>query len=165
MGRPIAREITHPVRNLKVEGRKKDVDKVEAFGGRLREPPPGESLMDRKRFARLVAEAVATLPPVFQDKMSNLEVVIEAWPRREDLEEVGLAPDETLFGLYRGVPLTERGVEAPPVPDQIVIFQGPIESCCDGEAEIREEVRRTVLHEVAHHFGIGEERLAELGWE
>jgi len=121
--------------------------------------------MDRKRFARLVAEALATLPPLFQEQLTNLEVVIEAWPRKEDLEEVGLDPGETLLGLYRGVPLTERGVEAPLMPDQIVIFQGPIESCCMDDHEIREEVRRTVVHEVAHHFGIGEERLEELGWD
>jgi predicted Zn-dependent protease with MMP-like domain len=125
----------------------------------------GECFVDRKRFARLVAEALAALPPVFQEKMTNLEVVIEAWPRREDLEEMDLEPGETLFGLYRGVPLTERGIEPPLIPDQIVIFQGPIESCCGDDEEIREEVRRTVLHEIAHHFGIGEGRLAELGWE
>jgi predicted Zn-dependent protease with MMP-like domain len=121
--------------------------------------------MDRKRFTRLVAEALATLPPLFQEKLTNLEVVIEAWPRKEDLEEVGLDPEDDLFGLYRGVPLTERGVEPPLMPDQIVIFQGPIESYCMDDTEIREEVRRTVVHEVAHHFGIGEERLEELGWD
>jgi predicted Zn-dependent protease with MMP-like domain len=121
--------------------------------------------MDRKRFARLVTQALTNLPPVFQEKLNNLEVVVEDWPRKEDLEEMDLAPDDTLFGLYRGIPLTERGIEPPVVPDQIVIFQGPIESACADETEIRAEVRRTVLHEIAHHFGIGEERLAELGWD
>ena len=120
--------------------------------------------MRRKQFAELVAEALASLPSKFRAKLKNVEVVIEAWPKAEELEEVGIGPEETLFGLYRGVPLTERGVEAPLIPDQIVIFQGPIEACCGTEAEIREEIRRTVLHEIAHHFGIGEERLEELGW-
>jgi predicted Zn-dependent protease with MMP-like domain len=120
--------------------------------------------MRRKQFAKLVAEALASLPPTFGAKLKNIEVVIEAWPKEEELEEVGIGPEETLFGLYRGVPLTERGVEVPWMPDQIVIFQGPIEACCETEAEMREEIYRTVLHEIAHHFGIGEERLEELGW-
>lgn len=120
--------------------------------------------MERQRFERLVAEAMASLPPRFRAKLSNVQVVIEAWPRAEDLEGLSLEPGETLFGLYRGVPLTERGIERPLMPDQIVIFQGPIERSCRSDEEIRGEVRRTVLHEIAHHFGIGDERLSELGW-
>jgi predicted Zn-dependent protease with MMP-like domain len=120
--------------------------------------------VERKRFARLVSEALASLPPQFQAKLSNVEVVIEACPQAEDLEGMSHEPGETLFGLYRGVPLTERGIETPLMPNQIVIFQGPIEHYCTSDREIREEVRLTVLHEIAHHFGIGEERLAELGW-
>lgn len=120
--------------------------------------------MRRKRFEKLVAEVFASLPPPFRRKLKNVEVVIESWPKEEELAEVGVGPEGTLFGLYRGVPLTERGVEPPLIPDQIVIFQGPIEASCKTEGEIREEIRRTLLHEIAHHFGIGEERLEELGW-
>lgn len=124
----------------------------------------GEWCMERKRFERLVADAVASLPLQFRAELRNVEVVVEAWPRAEDLEQLSLEPGETLLGLYRGVPLTERGIESPLMPDQIVIFQGPLERVCRSDEEIREEVRRTVLHEIAHHFGIGDERLTELGW-
>ena len=121
--------------------------------------------MNRKRFARLVAEALETLPEELRSRMANVEVVIADWPAPEDLEEAGLGPEDTLFGLYQGTPLPERGVEAPPLfPDKITIFQGPLEEWCAGDAEIREEIRTTVVHEIAHHFGIGEERLTELGW-
>lgn len=121
--------------------------------------------MNRKRFARLVTKALETLPEEFRSRMANVEVVIADWPTPEDLEEAGLGPEDTLFGLYQGTPLPERGVEAPPLfPDKITIFQGPLEEWCDGDAEIREEIRTTVVHEIAHHFGIGEERLTELGW-
>lgn len=121
--------------------------------------------MNRKRFARLVAEALENLPEEFRERMANVEVVIADWPTLEDLEEAGLGPEDTLFGLYQGTPLPERGVETPPLfPDKITIFQGPLEEWCEGDAQIREEIRTTVVHEVAHHFGIGEDRLTELGW-
>ena len=121
--------------------------------------------MNRKRFARLVAEVLETLPEEFRVRMANVEVVIADWPTLEDLEEAGLGPEDTLFGLYQGTPLPERGVEAPPLfPDKITIFRGPLEEWCESDAQIREEVRTTVVHEIAHHFGIGEDRLTELGW-
>lgn len=121
--------------------------------------------MNRKRFARLVAEALERLPEEFRARMANIEVVIADWPTGQDLEEAGLGPDDTLFGLYQGTPLPERGVEAPPLfPDKITIFQGPLEEWCASDAEIREEIRTTVIHEIAHHFGIDDERLTELGW-
>ncbi len=83
---------------------------------------------------------------------------------KTDLET--LEPDEWLFGLYEGVPLIERGILADQVlPDKISIFQGPLQEACASEEEVRREVRTTVVHEIAHHFGIDEARLAELGYE
>lgn len=121
--------------------------------------------MNRKRFAQLVTEVLESLPEEFRVRIANVEVVIVDWPTAEDLEEAGLSPEDTLFGLYQGTPLPERGIEAPPLfPDRITIFQGPLEEWCESETEIREEVRTTVIHEVAHHFGIDEDRLTELGW-
>ena len=121
--------------------------------------------MNRKRFARLVADALEALPEEFRVRMANVELVIADWPTMEDLEEAGLGSEDTLFGLYQGTPLPERGVEAPPLfPDKITIFQGPLEESCESDAQIREEVQTTVVHEIAHHFGIGEDRLTELGW-
>lgn len=120
--------------------------------------------MNRSRFETLVAEALNSLPPEFHEKMENVDVVIEAWPSRDDLETAGLAPDETLLGLYEGVPLTERTTHYGLVlPDKITIYQGPVEACCRSEDEVRDQVRRVVMHELGHHFGISDERLWELG--
>ena len=120
--------------------------------------------MNRSRFERLVAEALDSLSPEFQEKMENVDVVIEAWPSREDLESAGLSPDETLLGLYEGVPLTERTTRYGLVlPDKITIYQGPIEAYCRSAEEVRRKVRQVVMHELGHHFGISDERLRELG--
>ena len=122
--------------------------------------------MRREEFERLVAEVIDELPPDFAEKLENVAVLVERGPTRREREEMGLAPGEVLFGCYRGLPLTER--ESSPwsfqLPDEIVIFQRPIEQQARGRREIREEVRRTVLHEIAHHFGIPDERLRELGY-
>ncbi|MDQ4064506.1 MAG: metallopeptidase family protein [Actinomycetota bacterium] len=114
-------------------------------------------------FQRLVEEALASLPPEIAKRMDNVEVVIEDEPAEDEI--VDLEPGETLFGLYRGIPLTERGNDyAGVLPDQISIYRGPIERACRTNAEIRAEVRTTVIHEIAHHFGIDDERLEDLGW-
>ena len=116
-------------------------------------------------FESLVVDVLDGLPEQILDMLDNVDVVIENWPSREQLEEAGLHGNETLFGLYEGVPLTARdsGYFLIP-PDKITIFKGPIEQSCRTRDEIAEQVRITVIHEVAHHFGIGEERLDELGW-
>lgn len=120
--------------------------------------------MKRSRFERLVAEALDSLPPEFQEKMENVDVAIEAWPSRDDVERAGLSPDQTLFGLYEGVPLTERTTRYGLVlPDKITIYQGPIEAYCRSAEEVRDKVRQVVMHELGHHFGISDERLRELG--
>jgi predicted Zn-dependent protease with MMP-like domain len=121
--------------------------------------------MRRRRFEALVLEALDSLPPDLRRLMNNVEVVVEDWPTDEELERAGAAPDETLFGLYIGVPLTERtsGYNLA-LPDKIIIFQGPLEEWRQRYDELVEEVRTTVIHEVAHHFGISDERLEELGW-
>ena len=120
--------------------------------------------MKRPGFERLVAEALDSLPPEFQEKLENVEVVIEAWPSRDDVESAGLSRDETLFGLYQGVPLTERTTRYGLVlPDKITIYQGPIDDYCRTAEQIRRRVRQVVMHELGHHFGISDERLRELG--
>jgi predicted Zn-dependent protease with MMP-like domain len=120
--------------------------------------------VDQDAFLRLVQEALDLLPEEFAERLWNLQVAVEPEPSRTDLEELGLGPCDTLLGLYRGVPLTERGGDlSASVPDLITIYQGPIERRCDGDAGcIREQVRETVLHEVAHYFGIDDDRLEEL---
>ncbi|HEV8339491.1 MAG TPA: metallopeptidase family protein [bacterium] len=122
--------------------------------------------VSRKVFARLVEEALASIPELLRARMDNVGIVIEEWPTREQLEEAGVEPDDHLFGLYEGTPLIERGILADPLlPDRISIFRGPLTEACDSAEEIREEVRRTVIHEVAHHFGMGEDALSDLGYD
>jgi predicted Zn-dependent protease with MMP-like domain len=90
--------------------------------------------------------------------------VIERRPRRHHLRYAGLAPDDVLLGLYEGVPLKDRSSDYGMVlPDKITIFQEPLERSCRGEAELEREVRNTVLHELAHHFGTSDEELEEMG--
>jgi len=117
----------------------------------------------RQEFERLVAEALDALPRRFRKYMRNIAVVVEATPSRELLEEMELWPDHTLLGLYQGVPLTERGHGYGNVlPDQITIFQQPIEDLYDTPEEIKAAVRETVIHEVGHYFGLDDERIDEL---
>jgi predicted Zn-dependent protease with MMP-like domain len=117
-----------------------------------------------KTFEELVAEALDSLPPDIQEKLENVEVVVEWRPSPAQMRRMRLGPGQTLFGLYEGVPLTERTSGYGMVlPDKITIFRQPIEAYCQTDEEVRQTVRRTVLHELAHHFGISDERLRELG--
>jgi predicted Zn-dependent protease with MMP-like domain len=124
--------------------------------------------VDYEAFSELVAEALDSLPEQFLDRMENVEVLIEEWPSADDLQDAGLDPRDkaALLGLYHGVPLTNRGSSYSALPDTITIYQKPIERLCgDGGDEIREQVRHTVIHEIAHYYGISDERLDELGFD
>lgn len=119
--------------------------------------------MDRGRFEWLVAKAVESLPDEFRSRLENIDVVVEDQPTRSQLTESGLKRDQTLLGLYEGVPLTRRGRHyGMVVPDKISIFQKPIEAICRNDAAITAEIQRVVRHEIAHHFGIGDARLSQL---
>ena len=123
--------------------------------------------MDLDAFAELVSEALQSLPEEFLDGLENIQVDIEEWPTPEDLAAAGLSPRAkySLLGLYHGVPLTDRGVFYMAFPDRISIYQRPIEAVARGdEEEIKQQVRQTVIHEIAHYYGIDDERLDELGW-
>jgi predicted Zn-dependent protease with MMP-like domain len=121
--------------------------------------------MDRTRFARLVSEVVNQLPEEFAARLANVEVVVEEEPSRAQLRSVGLDPRiDTLFGLYEGVPLAERSAELPVLPDKISIFYRPLIEECETEAELRAEIRTTILHEIAHCFGIEDEDLESWGY-
>ncbi len=116
-------------------------------------------------FLELVREAVESLPEQIARAMENVEVVVEPWPTVQQLLAAGITPGRgTLFGLYQGVPLTRRTSGYSLVlPDKITIFQGPIIAVHRSDDAIREQVRRTVIHEIAHHFGIDDDRLREMG--
>jgi predicted Zn-dependent protease with MMP-like domain len=124
--------------------------------------------VDEEIFAGLVADALDSLPEEFLQRMENVEVMIEEWPSREDLETTGLSlrDKNSLLGLYHGVPLTHRGAFYSSLPDRITIFQRPIERLAgEDEDDIREQVRHTVIHEIAHYYGISDDRLDELGYD
>ena len=121
--------------------------------------------MTREEFEALVAEALADLPSEILDRMDNVAVTVAYWPSRAQLARAGVKSPLTLFGLYEGVPLSKRDTKYGMVPpDRITLYQGPLEAACRTSTAIREQVRRTVIHEIAHHFGIGEERIRELGY-
>jgi predicted Zn-dependent protease with MMP-like domain len=105
-------------------------------------------------FQQVIAAALDSLPPDLRAQISNLELVVEAEP----------PPGERLLGLYQGVPLTRRGRSYSGVlPDKITIYRGPLERLYGHDPQLLDrEIRRVVLHEVAHHFGISDERLVEL---
>lgn len=120
-----------------------------------------------ERFEELVGRALDLLPPEFRDHMENVGVVISDEPDAELLESMGMDPDDpedTLFGLYEGTPLTERFHDDVLLPDTITIFRRPLLEWCESEREVVDEVRITVLHEIGHFFGMDEDRLEELGY-
>lgn len=109
-------------------------------------------------------EAVALLPPELISRVHNVDIVIEWRPTALERKRARVGPGRTLLGLYHGIPLTKRGEYYNLVPpDKISIYQEPIEAVCDDDDEVREQVRKTVLHELGHYFGIDDDRLHELG--
>jgi predicted Zn-dependent protease with MMP-like domain/curved DNA-binding protein CbpA len=111
-------------------------------------------------FEELVQEALDNLPPEFAEQMGNMTVFIEDEPSIEVLRRTGTRPGWTLFGLYEGVPLTKQGAFHAGVPERITLFQGPIERhCFFSPARIEHQVRATLLHEMAHHFGIDHDEM------
>ena len=100
------------------------------------------------------------LPRGFGHFLDNVAILVEDEPSPEQHAAAGLSADETLFGLYEGIPQTRRSIgDAPTLPDRISIFRRPIERECRSEDEIVEEIRRTIIHEVAHHWGFEEDQL------
>lgn len=111
--------------------------------------------VSNERFEELAGEALASLPPELASQIENLAIMVE--------DE---AAGRSLFGLYEGIPLTQRGPTTynGVMPDRITLYQTTICRYCHSEADVKAQIRKTVLHEVAHHFGISDPRLEELGW-
>ena len=120
--------------------------------------------MERKAFEALVQRAIRDLPVEFREKLENVVVIVEDEPSDELLDRMDVPPEDTLFGLYEGVPITERGFDSPLYPDRIYIFQNPIEDECATEVELVEEIQTTIIHEVAHFFGLDDDYLEGLGY-
>jgi predicted Zn-dependent protease with MMP-like domain len=119
--------------------------------------------MTRERFTQLVEEALREIPRRFRREMKNVAVIVEDEPARELLQELEVEPGDTLFGLYQGTPLPERGwAFGNTLPDRISIFQRPIEEACEDDEEIRDCVAETVIHEFGHYFGMSEAEIEEI---
>lgn len=118
------------------------------------------SAMWRERFHSLVLKAISALPREFQERLENLDVVVVDWPSASQLASANISSRLGLLGLYEGVPCTRRGRGYGMVlPDKITIFRKPIEDRCHSWKQIEEEIGRVVRHEIAHHFGVHEQRL------
>jgi predicted Zn-dependent protease with MMP-like domain len=113
-----------------------------------------------------VIRVLDRLPKRFRDALHNLEIVVEERPSAELLRDEGLDPrSDTLYGIYQGIPLPERSAFDPPIlPDKITIFAQPLRRDFPDPEELREEIRLTVLHEIAHYFGMDEDALEDLGY-
>ncbi|HNQ85554.1 MAG TPA: metallopeptidase family protein [Deltaproteobacteria bacterium] len=124
----------------------------------------GMNLSD-KEFDRIVRRALESIPDEIMHHVTNVAITVEDRPSPELLEDMGLPPDEPLFGVYTGVALPDRSVSAPDFfPDSIILFREPLLEICETIGELEEEIAITVVHEIAHYFGISEERLTELGY-
>jgi predicted Zn-dependent protease with MMP-like domain len=121
-------------------------------------------MVDHETFEQLVTEAIEALPDIFFEKLNNVAVVVEDWPDREAMRSVGVRSRSDLLGLYHGIPQTGRSQGYSLVmPDKISIYRYPITMRCRTEEEVRDLVYRVVRHEIAHHFGIDDDRLWEIG--
>jgi predicted Zn-dependent protease with MMP-like domain len=123
-------------------------------------------LVSGRAFDRIVKSAIRRIPEEIRCHLENLVITVREELSEEMAREMDIDPEEGLLGLFQGVPLTERSVfHAPLFPDTIFLFQGPLERMCSTVEELEEQIEITLVHEVAHFIGMGEERLAELGYE
>ena len=120
--------------------------------------------MEIERFEQLVNEGIKDIPQKFLDKLDNVGIVIEDNPTPEQLKKLKIRKNYVLFGLYEGIPKTVRWNYADVLPDKITIFKNPIEESTQSDEEIKNIIKETVWHEIAHHFGMDEKevRAAEL---
>jgi len=119
--------------------------------------------VERAAFDRLVADAVASIPKRFRDAMHNIVIVVEDAPSRELLRELDIEPPDTLFGLYQGIPLTERRWDyGNALPDRILLFQEPHERASSDEDDLVGAIAETLIHEIGHYFGLSEEEIEEI---
>lgn len=122
--------------------------------------------LSQAEFTELVSQALDEVPNEFLEKLENVYITVEDYPTAEDYQNTHLPPDRTILGIYHGVPIGLRSPFATGIvmPDRITLFQRNIEAFAHSPEELKQEIRRTVLHEIAHHFGISDARLRELGY-
>ena len=117
--------------------------------------------MDHNTFEAIVREAIESVPDQFRHALENVAIVVKDEPDPQDLTSLGTGgSDHELFGLYHGVPLTERGVSHTGLPDRIEIYRGPILRSCSDSAQVMDEIRDTLIHELGHHLGLDDDQMA-----
>jgi predicted Zn-dependent protease with MMP-like domain len=116
-----------------------------------------------RAFEQLVDRALAAIPEPYRQALGEVAVVIEDEPSPDQLRENDLEPWETMYGLYEGVPRTEYAADWAAAPNRITLFRLPLEDDFPDPRDLEDEVRITVLHELAHHLGLDDDRLDELG--
>jgi predicted Zn-dependent protease with MMP-like domain len=117
-------------------------------------------------FQEVLRQALDDLPDPFRQALENVAIVVEEWPPDWLLDELGVPPEGTLYGFYHGVPMPERSVSlSGNLPDKISIYRGPLQEDFPRAAELRRQIRVTLLHEIGHYFGMDEEALERLGYE
>jgi predicted Zn-dependent protease with MMP-like domain len=119
--------------------------------------------IERERFEAIVMDTVHALPGEFADRIANVEFAVEDWARGDDYARTATPSGSTLLGVYRGIPLTKRGAHYNmTLPDRIVIFQQPLQRLARDDADLTERIHHVVRHEIAHYFGISDDRLREI---
>ncbi len=115
--------------------------------------------MDLGLFEDIVFETIKDLPEEFSGAMDNVGIVIELWPTEEEMRSIQAHPGTLLFGLYRGIPRTKRNSSYSALPDKIIIYAGPILMISRSLEDAKAQIRKTVLHEIGHHFGMSEDSI------
>ena len=124
-------------------------------------------MIDREAFEQIVQEVLAKLPEQFASRIENLHIIVEDRPGESTLRRVGVKKGGLLLGLYEGIPLTKRGADygmAPVLPDRITLFKLHIEAISRDGAELRENIRETLIHELGHYYGMSEKEIREAGY-
>lgn len=122
--------------------------------------------MDQKEIKKQAARVLERLPREFRSRLHNVKIIVERRPKKRQLRALGLDPQrDVLYGLYEGTPLSKRSSLDPPLlPDKITIFSEPLTRDFQNPVDLRNQVRLTLLHEIAHYFGMGEEQIEKLGY-
>ncbi|MCA1960934.1 MAG: metallopeptidase family protein [Desulfomonile sp.] len=119
--------------------------------------------MNTQTFFRFVKQAMEDLPQDFREKLENVEIIVEDYPDRETLADLGIRSRLDLMGLYVGTPITERSVfQSPSLPDRIFLYRVPILRAAGGRQRIAETIRDVFIHEVGHHFGFNDDQLEQM---
>jgi len=121
--------------------------------------------LNLEQFNKLVTQALAEIPEEFLEKLENLEIVVEEEPSPDLLFELGLGKRDVLFGLYQGIPRPDKSTfQGMSLPDRITLFRNSIVGSCRSRPEVLASIKKTLVHEIAHHFGFSEKRIRQLGY-